>query len=64
MDTIPIPEPLPVTVTRPRQLIEAVAAQSVREQGTGSRTARAWRWVLTGQDLSPDQRDARPGPPS
>jgi len=53
VDIIPIPEPLPTAVTRPRPLIEAVAAQSLREQGTGSRTARAWRWVLTGQGFSP-----------
>ncbi len=53
MDTIPIPDPLPTAVTRPRRLVEAVAAQSLREQGTGSRTTRAWRWVLTGQGLSP-----------
>jgi hypothetical protein len=53
VDTIQIPEPLPATVTRPRQLIKAVVAQSLCEQGSGSRTARAWRWVLTGQGLSP-----------
>src|SRR5439155_1675343 len=40
-------------VVRPRRLVEAVASQSLREQGTGSRTARAWRWMLTGQGLSP-----------
>lgn len=39
MDTIPIPDPLPAAVTRPRRLVEAVAAQSLREQGAGSRTA-------------------------
>ena len=33
MDTIQLPGPLPATVTRPRPLIEAVMAQSVREQG-------------------------------
>lgn len=53
MDTIQIPEPLPATVTRSRQLIKALVAQSLREQGSDSRTARAWRWALTGQGLSP-----------
>ena len=53
MDTIQLPGPLPATVTRPRPLIEAVMAQSVREQGPDSRTAQAWRWVLTGQGPSP-----------
>jgi hypothetical protein len=53
MDTIQIPGPLPATVTRPRPLIEAVIAQSLREQGYGSHTARAWQWVLSGHGPSP-----------
>jgi hypothetical protein len=53
MDTICIPDPLPITVTRPRPLIEAIMSQSLREQGPGSRTAAAWRWVLTGTGPSP-----------
>lgn len=53
MDTIAIPDPMPPAVIRSRRLVEAVAAQSLREQGADSRTARAWRWVLTGQGLSP-----------
>jgi hypothetical protein len=53
VDTIPIPDMLPTAVARPRRLVEAVASQSLREQGTDSRTARAWRWMLTGQGLSP-----------
>jgi hypothetical protein len=56
MDTIQFPGPLPATVTRSRPLIEAVMAQSVREQGPDSRTAQAWRWVLTGQGPSPVSR--------
>jgi hypothetical protein len=60
VNTIQIPEPVPAAVIRPRTLIEAVAAQSLREQGTGSRTARAWRWVLTGHGPSPVSD--RPGP--
>ena len=64
MDTIPIPDMLPTAVARPRRLVEAVAAQSLREQGTDSRTARAWRWVLTGQGLSPISESARNRPPS
>ena len=63
MNTIPIPEPLPTAVTRSRPLIEAVAAQSLREQGADSRTARAWRWVLTGQSLSPVSEMLGPGHP-
>jgi hypothetical protein len=53
MDAAGIPGPLPPAVTRPRPLIEAVMAQSLREQGPGSRTAAAWRWVLTGRGPSP-----------
>ena len=34
MDTIQIPEPLPVIVTRPRQLIEAVAAHPCMSRAT------------------------------
>jgi len=53
MDAICLPGQLPATVTRPRPLVEAVMAQSLREQGPGSRTAAAWRWVLTGQGPAP-----------
>ena len=42
-----------------------MAAQSLREHGTGSRTACAWRWVLTGHGLSPVSETPGPGrPPS
>ena len=63
MDTIQLPGPLPATVTRPRPLIEAVMAQSVREQGPDSRTAQAWQWVLTGQGPSPVSRTPGTGTP-
>ncbi len=53
MDTMELPGPLPAAVTRPRPLIEAIMAQSMREQGPDSRTAQAWQWVLTGQGPSP-----------
>ena len=66
MDTIQIPDPLPPTVTRPRPLLEAVMAQSLREQGPGSRTASAWQWVLTRHGPSPVSRTPgtgiQPGP--
>ena len=63
MDTIQFPGPLPATVTRSRPLIEAVMAQSLREQGPDSRTAQAWRWVLTGQGPSPVSRAPGIGTP-
>jgi hypothetical protein len=53
MDATGIPGQLPATITRPRPLIEAVMAQSLREQGPGSRTGAAWRWALTGQGPAP-----------
>ena len=56
MNTIQLPGPLPATVTRSRPLIEAVMAQSLREQGPDSRTAQAWQWVLSGQGSSPVSR--------
>lgn len=61
MDTRRIPATLPATVTRPRWLIEAVMAESLREQGPASRTASAWRWVLTGQGPSPVSDTPGPG---
>lgn len=53
MDPGQIPATLPETVTRPGSLIEAVMAQSLREQGLASRTACAWRWALTGHGPAP-----------
>jgi hypothetical protein len=63
MDATPIPGQLPATIIRPRPLIEAVMAQSLREQGPGSRTAAAWRWVLTGHGPAPVSDTPGPGQP-
>ena len=66
MDAISPPGQLPATITRPRSLVEAVMAPSLREQGPASRTAAAWRWVLTGQGPSPvsgtTSTSRQPGP--
>jgi hypothetical protein len=48
-----IPGTLPATVIRSRPLITAVMTQSLAELGSGSRTASAWQWVLTGQGPAP-----------
>ena len=61
MDTIHIPEPLPATITRARPLIEAAMTQSLREQGTSSRTAAAWEWAFTGDCPSPISLSPPPG---
>jgi hypothetical protein len=53
MDASDVPGTLPATVVRRRPLIVAIMAQSLAESGPGSRTAGAWRWVLTGQGLAP-----------
>jgi hypothetical protein len=63
MDSIQIPGPLPVTVIRPRPLVETVMTLSLNEQGRGSRTASAWRWVFTGEGRSPVSGSAGTGHP-
>jgi len=42
-----VPDQLPPAVTRPRQLVAAVLAQSLSEVSTGGRAALAWEWALT-----------------
>jgi len=51
--TIRVPDPLPPAISRPRQLIEAVIAQSLLETGDQGRAALAWAWALTGRRPSP-----------
>ena len=46
--TVQIPSSLPAAIVRPREHIEAVLAQSLREMGDQGRTALAWAWALTG----------------
>jgi len=65
MDAGHLPASLPAIVTRPRPLAEAVMTHSLSEQGTASRTAAGWRWVLTGHGPSPVRQVPGPGrPPS
>jgi hypothetical protein len=60
-----VPDELPAAITRPRQQIEAVLAQSLREAGTDGRAALAWEWALTGARPSPVTLSLPPGhPPS
>ncbi len=54
---------LPETIARPRSLVEAVMARSLREEGPASLTAAAWRWVLTGHGPSPVSRSPGTGSP-
>lgn len=61
--TIPVPNPLPPAVTRPRQHIKAVMAQSLPETGEDSRAALAWQWALTGTRPSPISLSLAPGRP-
>jgi hypothetical protein len=63
--TMRLPAHLPAAITRPRQLIEAVLAQSLLEMGAEGRTALAWDWALTGSRPSPVTLSLPPGrPPS
>jgi hypothetical protein len=63
MDANQVPGTIPVTVVRPHPLVVAVMSQSLSEQGPGSRTASAWRWVLTGQGTSPVSGSSGTGQP-
>jgi hypothetical protein len=45
--------PLPPAITRSRQLVDAVLAQSLTEVSTDGRAALAWKWALTGTRPSP-----------
>jgi hypothetical protein len=61
--TVRVPDPLPPAITRPRQLVKAVLAQSLHETGTQGRTALAWEWALTGTQPSPVTLTTAPGRP-
>ena len=63
MDANLVPDALPATVLRPRPVVVAVMTQSLAEATVGSRTARAWQWVLTGQGLSPVRGTVGSGSP-
>jgi hypothetical protein len=53
VSTPSVPDTLPPAITRPRQLVAAVLAQSLLEMSTEGRTALAWDWALTGTRPSP-----------
>src|SRR5216683_6199052 len=60
-----VPDQMPPAITRPRQLVDAVLAQSLSEAGTEGRAALAWEWALTGARPSPVTLSLPPGhPPS
>ena len=61
--TIWVPDPLPPAITRPRQHVEAVLAQSLLETGGQGRAALAWTWALTGTRPSPVTLSAAKGSP-
>jgi hypothetical protein len=61
--TIWVPDPLPPAITRPRQHVEAVIAQSLLETGGQGRPALAWTWALTGTRSSPVTLSAAKGRP-
>jgi hypothetical protein len=53
MPAIPVPDPLPPAISRPREHIQAVLAQSLIQTGSQGRAALAWTWALTGARPSP-----------
>lgn len=61
--TIQVPDPLPPAIGRPRQLLEAVLAQSLAEAGGQGRAALAWAWALTGRRPSPVTLSVAAGSP-
>jgi len=63
--TVPVPARLSAAIARPREHVEAVLAQSLRETGPAGRAALAWAWALTGTRPSPVTLSLAPGrPPS
>jgi hypothetical protein len=65
LTAVRVPEPLSPAIVRPRQHVEAVLAQSLREAGPRGRAALAWAWALTGSRPSPVTLCLAPGcPPS
>jgi hypothetical protein len=55
--------PLSPAITRPRQHVEAVLAQSLLETGDQERAALAWAWALTGTRPSPVTLSVAKGSP-
>lgn len=63
MTDISVPGRLPPAITRPPAQVRDVMAQSLREQGTISRTATAWQWALRGTVPSPVRQAPALGTP-
>jgi hypothetical protein len=61
--TIQVPDSLPPAISKPRQLVAAVLAQSLAEAGTQGRAALAWAWALTGRRPSPVTLSVATGSP-
>lgn len=60
---VPVPAQLPEAIIRPRDLVQAVLAQSLQELGSCGRAALAWNWVLAGTRPSPITLSLPPGQP-
>lgn len=58
-----VPDPLPPAITRSKEHVEAVLAQSVLEMGEEGRGALAWDWAFTGARPSPVTLSLAPGCP-
>src|SRR5215469_5906946 len=53
MGAVAVPDVLPEAITRSRDLVAAVFAESLAEMGAEGTTALAWEWALTGGRPSP-----------
>jgi hypothetical protein len=53
MPAIEIPDPLPPTITLPRDVVKFTIDQDLEEFGSSGLVARTWRWVLHGGSQGP-----------
>jgi hypothetical protein len=53
MPAMQVPNPLPPTITLPREAIELAVSQHLEEFGESSLVANTWRWVLHGGGPGP-----------
>ena len=53
MPAIDIPDPLPPTITPPREVVEFLIDQHLAEFGDSGLVARTWHWILHGGSPGP-----------
>lgn len=53
MTAIVIPDPLPPTITLPREVLEFAITEHLKQFGESGLVARTWRWILYGHGPGP-----------